>query len=293
MRDRGRYPECVTPRQSRPSRPQRRHPGDGERTLDRERRWSALLELLADHGRLTVTEACAELGASEATIRRDFTALAEQQLATRTHGGVVATSVAYELPARYRSAARDDAKERVAARAGDFIPVGSVVGLNGGTTTTLAARHLAQRADLLASSDPQPLTVVTNALNIATEMVLRPFIRCVNLGGIARPESYEVTGPLATMVMEQLWLDTALLGVEGIDAAVGVTCSLEAEAAISALMVARSDRVIVAATGDKVGRRTFARICDTGRIDVLVTDDSAPADALERLREVGVQIVVA
>ncbi len=43
----------------------------------------------------------------------------------------------------------------------------------------------------------------------------------------------------------------------------------------------------------EVGRRTFARICDTGRIDVLVTDDSAPADALERLREVGVQIVVA
>jgi DeoR family transcriptional regulator of aga operon len=141
--------------------------------VDRERRWSTLLELLAANGRLSVADASRTLGVSVATIRRDFAALAAQQLAARTHGGVVSTSVAYALPARYRSAAREDPKDRVAARASQLIPVGSVVGLNGGTTTTLTARHLARRTDLAASADPQPLTVVTNALNIAVDMVLR------------------------------------------------------------------------------------------------------------------------
>ncbi len=33
--------------------------------------------------------------------------------------------------------------------------------------------------------------------------------------GVARPESYEVTGPLATLVLQQLWLDVAIVGVNG------------------------------------------------------------------------------
>jgi DeoR family transcriptional regulator of aga operon len=69
---------------------------------DRAQRWSALLALLGDRGRLSVAEAAVTLAVSEATIRRDFAALADRQLATRTHGGVVATGVAYDLPARYR-----------------------------------------------------------------------------------------------------------------------------------------------------------------------------------------------
>jgi DNA-binding Lrp family transcriptional regulator len=57
-----------------------------------------LLDALSIHKRLSVTEAAELLGVSAATVRRDFKELARQQLATRTHGGVVATTVAYDLP---------------------------------------------------------------------------------------------------------------------------------------------------------------------------------------------------
>ena len=56
---------------------------------------------------------------SEATVRRDFNELAAQQLATRTHGGVLATAVAYDLPARYKSASQDGAKQQIAVAAAD------------------------------------------------------------------------------------------------------------------------------------------------------------------------------
>ena len=262
------------------------------RSMDRGARWSALLGLLAEHGRLSVAQVVESLGVSEATVRRDFGDLAAQQLVTRTHGGVVASAVAYDLPVRYKQGGGDSAKERVASFAADLVPEGSVVGFNGGTTTSATARKLAARADLAASSRRPSITVVTNALNIATEMVLRPFIRCVSLGGVARPESYELSGPLASMVLGELWLDTVVLGVDGVSAAGGATCEHEGEAGINSLMVQRADRVVVVATGDKVGRRAFARICPSERIQVLVTDTTAPAAALDEFRAAGVTVEI-
>ena len=256
---------------------------------DRAQRWRRLLDVLADQGRLSVTEGAALLGVSEATVRRDFTSLASQQLVTRTHGGVVATSVAYDLPARYRPGG-DDAKDRVAAAACDMLAVGTVVGFNGGTTTSATARRLAARADLAAANLRPSMTVVTNALNIATEMVLRPYIRTVTLGGVARPQSYELTGPLASLVLEQLWLDVLVLGVDGFDAAGGASCFHEGEAGVNAQMVARSDRVIVVAGADKLGRRAFARICPISAVDVLVTETGADPDRVEALRAAGVEV---
>jgi DeoR family transcriptional regulator of aga operon len=260
--------------------------------MDRGARWSALLALLAEHGRLSVAQVVDELGVSEATARRDFGELAAQQLVTRTHGGVVATAVAYDLPARYKQAGKDSAKERIATFAADLVPEGSVVGFNGGTTTSATARRLAARSDLAAAVRRPSVTIVTNALNIATEMVLRPFIRCVSLGGVARPESYELTGPLASMVLGELWLDTAVLGVDAVSAALGATCNHEGEAGINSLMVQRADRVVVVATGEKLGRRAFARICGASRIDTIVTDATADPGAMDDLRAAGVRVEV-
>lgn len=260
---------------------------------DRSWRLRTLLDLLAEAGRLSVTDAAAELGVSEATVRRDFTALAEQQLVTRTHGGVVAASVAYDLPVRYRGGGDSDAKERIAVAASDLITPGQVVGFNGGTTTSSTARRLAARTDLTESTARPALTVVTNALNIATEMVLRPHVRTVTLGGVARPQSYELVGPLATMVLRELWLDHLFLGADGLTADTGISCFHEGEAGINALMVERAGEVTVVAGAEKLGRRTFARICDLEAVDTLVTDTSADADYVEMLRGEGLRVVLA
>ncbi|MEU6943203.1 alkaline phosphatase, partial [Streptomyces rubiginosohelvolus] len=39
------------------------------------------------------------------------------------------------------------------------------------------------------------------------------------------------------------------------------------------------------------GKRAFARVCDLGRIDVLVTDARITAAAKDRLGEAGVQVI--
>lgn len=249
--------------------------------------------MLAEQGRLSVSGAAESLGVSEATVRRDFTALAEQQLVTRTHGGVVASSVAYDLPVRYRGRGDSHAKERIAGVAADLVEPGMVVAFNGGTTTSAVARRLAARNDLTKEAQRPAVTVVTNALNIASEMVLRPHIRSVILGGVALPQSYELTGPLATLVLQELWLDVLMLGVDAFSLETGAACHDESEAGVNAMMVRRARRVVVTAGSEKLGRRSFARICDADAVHTLVTDSDADPELVDELRAAGVTVLLA
>jgi DeoR family transcriptional regulator of aga operon len=261
--------------------------------VTRYRRWNELLELLAAAGQLQVEEAAKALGVSEATVRRDLDELATQQMLTRIRGGAVAQGVTYDLPLRYKSERHPSEKQRIAAVAAGLVRPGQIAGLNGGTTTTEVARALATRSDLNGQVPPPGLTVVTNALNIATELAVRQHIKIVTTGGVARPQSYELTGPLATGVLEQVTLDVAILGVDGIDAAAGATAHHEGEASINRLMARQAAKVVIAADSSKVGRRAFARICTAGEIDVLVTDAGIAAEDAARLEDAGVDVVTA
>ncbi len=262
--------------------------------MTRYRRLNDLLELLAAEGQVSVEHAAVMLGVSAATVRRDFDDLAAQQMLTRVRGGAVARGVTYDLPLRYKTERHPTEKQRIAAVVAAMIPAGQVAGLNGGTTTTEVARALAVRSDLQSGDPLAPaLTVVTNSLNIAAELAIRPHIKIVVTGGVARPQSYELTGPLATGVLEQVVLDVAILGVDGIDAEAGATAHHEGEASINRLMTRRAAKVVVVADSSKAGRRAFARICAAADIDVLVTDAGIGDDQAGRLADAGVRVVIA
>jgi DeoR family transcriptional regulator of aga operon len=261
--------------------------------MSRYRRWNDLLELLAAAGQLQVEDAAKALNVSAATIRRDFDELAGQQMLTRIRGGAVAQAVNYDLPLRYKTERQRSEKQRIGQLAAGLVRTGQVVGLNGGTTTTETARALAVRPDLGHGTSGEAITVVTNALNIATELAVRQHIKIVTTGGVARPQSYELTGPLATGVLEQVTLDVAILGVDGIDAVAGATAHHEGEASINQLMARQARTVIVVADSSKAGRRAFARICGPADIDVLVTDTGIAPEELSLLRAAGVDVVTA
>lgn len=253
--------------------------------VNRYERLNRLLELLAERGQLEVEAVAAEFATSVATIRRDLDHLARQQLLTRTRGGAVANSVAYDLPMRYKAARNPTQKQRIAAAAARLVPNRAVVGLNGGTTTTELARTLATSPELTQ------LTVVTNALNIANELTVRRHIKLVVTGGVARPQSYELIGPLGASVLDQLAIDITFLGVDALDPVHGARAHDEGEASINRLLAKRARRVVIVADGSKLTAHAFAKICSIDEVETLVTDDTAPADALERITGAGVRVL--
>jgi DeoR family transcriptional regulator of aga operon len=261
--------------------------------VDRYVRWNALVELVAERGRVTVEEAAARLAVSPATIRRDFEQLAQQQLIARTRGGAVTSGVAYDLPLRYKTARHSAEKRRIGAAAAALVKPGMVVGLNGGTTTTEVARALAGRPELRGGGDSPQLTVVTNALNIANELLLRSRMKIVVAGGVVRPQSYELVGPLGSALLAEVTLDLALLGVDAIDAGLGAAAHHEGEAAMNRLMVERSTQVVIVADASKLGRKAFARVCPIDRVGTLVTDAAADPAMVATFETAGVRVVTA
>lgn len=260
--------------------------------MQRPTRWTTLLDIIASEGGVEIDRAAERLGVSAATVRRDLDELASQQLLVRTRGGAVPHSVSYDLPLRYKLSRHADEKRLIAAAAADLVAPGSVVGLNGGTTTTEVARALVRRTDLgEGANDGSPhLTVVTNALNIAHELAVRPQVKLVVTGGVVRSQSYELVGPLALPALERLTLDIAFLGVDGVSVSGGACTNNEGEAAVNELMTERTNRVAVVADASKLGHRAFARICAIDRVDVVITGSNADPTVVADLRSASTDV---
>ncbi|QAY73259.1 DeoR/GlpR transcriptional regulator [Agromyces protaetiae] len=260
--------------------------------MNRAERLSAVLDLLAEDGQVEVDQVVERLGVSPATARRDLDALAQQQLLTRTRGGAVAHSVAYDLPIRYKHQQNPDAKAAIARAASDLVPRGGIIGLCGGTTATAIADALMSRADIMEPAPDPGLTVVTNAINIAMQLAMRPQIKTVVTGGIVHARSYELVGSYTDGVLGNISLDLAFIGVNGLDAVVGPTSHDEREAAVNALMASRAARAVIVADASKLDRRAFAAI-GAPLFDTLITDGGATEDQRVRFREAGYEVIVA
>ncbi|WP_206442232.1 DeoR/GlpR family DNA-binding transcription regulator [Streptomyces boncukensis] len=254
---------------------------------------NALLELLGERGSLDVEEAATALEVSAATMRRDMDALAQQQLLTRTRGGAVLSAVTYDLPIRYKHGHRTEEKAALAEAAAAMVEPDSVVGLSGGTTTTEIARALVSRPDL-AEPGPQPrLTIVTNALNIANELAVRPQIKTVLTGGVAHSRSFELTGPFSELMLHQITVDIAFIGANGLDAQTGASVHDEAEARINGLMAQRAARSVLVLDSSKIGTRCFARIGGPELFGTLLTDSGMTREAGEEFIRQGMRLELA
>jgi DeoR family transcriptional regulator, aga operon transcriptional repressor len=242
-------------------------------------RLDAILDRLSGDGNVDVAALARDLGVSPASIRRDLRTLEERRLLSRTHGGAVGPGVLYELPLRYRSAHREEEKRRIAAAAAERIPEGAAIGLSGGTTTTEVARAIAERREL---------TVVTNALNIAWELAVRPNVKLVLTGGVVRGKSYELVGPLAEASLPLINLDIVFLGTDGISLEAGLTTHHEVEAHTNRALIGRASRTIVVADSTKIGIVAFARICEISSIHELITDTRMDSHDVAAFEEAGV-----
>lgn len=247
-------------------------------------RLDRILERLASAGSVSVAELSKEFGVSEPTVRRDLKLLEEQNLLARIHGGAHATDVLYELPYQFRDSRNEDEKRRIAAVAVGLVDDGTVVGLTAGTTTTWLARKLVGRPSV---------TIVTNALNIAYEMVVRPSVKVVLTGGITRGEHYELVGPLAEASLAGVNIGILFVGGGGISTHGGLATHDELAATVTRALIARSDRVIAVLDGSKVGQRPFAFVCDIATLDGLVTTADADPGETDRLEAAGLKVWLA
>ncbi len=232
----------------------------------RERR-ATIIQIMRTEGSTSVSKLAARLHCSPVTIRRDLTFLvAEGQGMTRYHGVAAARGVILEQWFQDKMEEAPDAKTAIAEMAAGLIEDGTVIGLNGGTTTMRIAEALVAAG--------KRITVVTNAVNIAM-ILTSPRIQVVVVGGGLRPSNYETTGVEAVHQLERLHLEWAFLGANGVHVNFGISTSAAEEASVGAAFARAADRVVVVADARKFGQTATHQMLAWPMVDMLISDPSS------------------
>ena len=148
------------------------------------------------------------------------------------------------------------------------------------------ARHLKARKI-------QPVTIITNALNIASDLLDAQGISVMVIGGLMRPISCSFVGPQAENMLKEFHADRLFLAVDGFDLEIGASTPDVFEAQLNGVMMRVAKEVNVVADSSKLGRRSVSRIGPLEKVHRLITDSHAPAEFVEALRKKGVDVVVA
>jgi DeoR family transcriptional regulator, aga operon transcriptional repressor len=248
-----------------------------------EERRRRICELLRAEGRVTVDALAARFGTSQVTIRADLSTLESIGALTRTHGGALNVPDT-DQPLDVKQLQHRAEKLRIAEAAAALIRDGDTIVLDSGTTTAEIARRIRTRLEL------NSVNVITNALNIAALLIDVPSVRLIMPGGILRRESNSLSGHIAEAALANLQADRLYLGADGVDPQIGVMTPHLPEAQLNAKMIQISRQVVVVADSSKFMRRNISLIAKVEQIHMLITDRGAPAEAVEELRQRGVEV---
>jgi DeoR family transcriptional regulator of aga operon len=253
--------------------------------LLREERKRKISQFIKENKKATVAELSKLFEVSESTIRRDLGALDEQGVIQRAHGGAVVVEQATpEPPIIQRVAENEEEKSRIGRAAAELVRDGETVFLGSGTTTLEVARNLVERANL---------TVITNALNIANLFAGKSNITVIIVGGLLRHSELSMIGHITEQVLKELHADKVIMGMRAVSIEEGLTSDYLPETMTDRTIIRFAPEVILVADHTKFGKISTAYVAPVEQITTLVTDAETDPALLSRLREMGIQVIVA
>jgi DeoR/GlpR family transcriptional regulator of sugar metabolism len=252
--------------------------------LKRERQ-KRIRQLIEENGQATVAELGAMFGVSEATIRRDLEELDRLGWIQREHGGALRTPPsASEPPILQRVTEQEAEKRRIGRVAAQLVQDGETIFLGSGTTTFEVARNLKGRENL---------TVITNALNIAIEILNHKGITLIVIGGWLRPSEMSMIGHITEQALKELRADRVFIGMHAIDIEAGLTNDYLPEVMTDRAIIEIASEVILVVDHTKFGRASNSFVTSVNSVNVIVTDDKVPQSSLHELEKLGIEVIVA
>jgi DeoR family transcriptional regulator, aga operon transcriptional repressor len=255
------------------------------RLLAEERR-QKIQEVIEQNGRITVEDIVLKFKVSAVTARADLDILSERGDLIRSHGGAVRQlNPVVDYPLRFKESIHHAEKVRIGQAAAQLIKPHQTIILDSGTTTAQVARQL-------KALRVQPLTIITNALNIAYELAESENIAVVMIGGILRHASSSLVGPQAERMLQDLHADHLFLAVDGLHPDEGFSTPDILEAQLNRVMIRVASEVTVVADASKFGRRSLSLIGNIQCAQRVISDDRVESQLAARLRDKGLEVTL-
>lgn len=254
--------------------------------MDRvQQRRNQIVQLLRSSDTCHVGDLSRALGVSTVTIRADLDYLEQSGCISRSYGkAVLNTNFAFELEFREKEKLRSEAKQLIGQAAARLVDDGQSLIIDSGSTVGFVPRYVDAH---------KRCTLMTNALNLANELVGDVRFQLMMTGGTLRPDSYSLCGPEAEQAVRLHHFDMLFIGADGIDLKAGVTTTNEQDAQLNRAMVQAVDQVVLLADSSKFGRRGFCVICPLPKVHTLITDSGIPDEYRRALMLAGVNVIVA
>jgi DeoR family transcriptional regulator of aga operon len=241
-----------------------------------------LLDILRSRGTVSVVEMSQVLGLSPSSVRRDLSRLARAGQVVRTYGG--AAVVDRPALAAPRDAVRALAeKRRIAAAAAAMVGDGQTIAITSGTTCHELARQLTGRSDL---------TVITNSLDVANELIDRSGIQLIVLGGVARPGMHSLLGHLTEQACRELRADTLFMGIGAVSSERGLMNDYLPEVLTDRAIRPMATSVVLLADSSKFGSVGPAFVFGLEEVAAIVTDAGIRPEVKAALERRGIQVVI-
>lgn len=247
-----------------------------------QERQSEIMKQLHEFKTVKISELCTALNVTRETIRKDLYDLEEKGLVRKVHGGAILNKANLETSYTNRKSTNENEKRSIAKRASEFVENGDTIYIDYGTTTLLFTREILSKKDL---------TIITNSLPIANEIIDYSDFEVIIIGGNVRKNEKSLFGPIAYRGIEKLYVDKGFFGIGGIDINAGFTNVHMGESEVSRLMLEHSRKRIVMADYSKFNTVSMNQVAPVEKVDVLITDEKADPTLLEQLNKKNVNVI--
>ena len=250
--------------------------------MDRHER---ILQILKEKKKVKVLYLSEVLNTSTVTIRKDLKLLEAKKLLFRVHGGAsLEQPFVNDKHVNEKEYIQVKEKDAIGREAAGIISDDQFIIIASGTTVLAFARHI---------NPLHKITIVTSALNVATELMKKANIEILQLGGYIRQTSYSVIGHYSEMILKEIACSKLFLSVDGIDLEYGLSTSNGLEAHLNQQMIEASKEVVVLVDSSKFGKKSFGRICGLEYVDHIITDKNIPDDIYKKLIDMGITVTLA
>jgi DeoR/GlpR family transcriptional regulator of sugar metabolism len=220
------------------------------------------------------------MAVSEATVRRDLKALAEDEKISLVHGGATLPNDA-DFSFRAKRDRQIEAKHVIGQLAANVISDGEQIFLDSGTTIFEMAEPLAIK---------RGLSIIVNSARLALELK-SPAMNLIILGGQYRPDRMDTVGPIAMSTLEQLRGFTAFIGADGLSMSFGISAADIESAHLYRMAVSNARETVLLVDHTKFQSASLFKIVDWNAIHRLVTDQRPDEQWMAFLKQNNIDVI--
>jgi DeoR family fructose operon transcriptional repressor len=252
-----------------------------------EERKRFIVEKLKTSQQVEVIDIIDAFQVSAITARRDLIQLEKEGLLVRTHGGAIKSQLQLQGKKKLfsydeKAVLNKERKEYIASLAIDLIQEGDVIFIDSGSTLHYLTPHI---------KNFRHLTVITNSLPVASDLLGHSNIRINLVGGEIDHERKAVYGLVAEQTLEHYHANKAFIGADGVSLQRGLTTYDEKEAGISRKIAASSEEVYLLCDSSKIERNSFVKFAPLSILKALITDNELPTDVKKAYSEKNISII--